>query len=475
MTFEGERATTDCHVRGRYVLILLLCLLLPAAVPLVATGFYGAGISFWLILGFPAAGLLLWNISLNAAVSRKARELKEQAAERRRVEETLRASEEQYRSVFENSTVGILLTYPNQRILAANVAACRMLGRTQDELAQLDLSGLAHSPNVKLRRFLHERDRTGACVAELTLKRGDGTELPVEMSSTVFADRNGRLMESIILRDIGERRMVEIAVNTAQRRFQDIIEFLPDATFVIDREKRVIAWNRAIEEMTGVIKAEILGKAEYSYSLPFYGERRPILIDMVADGNLGVAELYDYVYRKGEIVYGEVFAPMTYEGKGAYLWGTASSLLDKDGEIIGAIQSIRDISGRRQAEEELRLSEEALRESEDQLRFLSSKLLTAQEEERKRIARELHDSIGQHLVAIKFSLERTLADPVTQENPVLRDRLSTLIPLAQNAVEESRRICNGLRPSILDDMGIVSTLRWLCREFAKNLSDHSLR
>ena len=143
-------------------------------------------------------------------------------------------------------------------------------------------------------------------------------------------------------------------------------------------------------------EADILGKADYSYSLPFYGEPRPILVDMVADGDLGVAELYDYISRKGETVYGEAFAPMTYEGKGAYLSGTASSLLDKHGEIIGAIQSIRDVSGRKQAEEELRLSEEALRKSETQLRFLSSKLLTAQEEERKRIARELHDSIGQY-------------------------------------------------------------------------------
>ena len=61
--------------------------------------------------------------------------------------------------------------------------------------------------------------------------------------------------------------------------FQDIIEFLPDATFVVDADNKVIAWNRALEEMTGVSKAEMLGKGDLAYAIPFYGERRPILID----------------------------------------------------------------------------------------------------------------------------------------------------------------------------------------------------
>ena len=71
------------------------------------------------------------------------------------------------------------------------------------------------------------------------------------------------------------------AAQETQRRLTDIINFLPDATLVIDGEGRVIAWNRAMEEMTGIPAQEMLGKGDYEYALPFYGERRPILIDLV--------------------------------------------------------------------------------------------------------------------------------------------------------------------------------------------------
>lgn len=67
----------------------------------------------------------------------------------------------------------------------------------------------------------------------------------------------------------------------ANKQLQDIIDFLPDPTFVIDSDKKVIAWNRAIEEMTGVRKEEIIGKGDYAYAVPFYGKPRPVLIDLI--------------------------------------------------------------------------------------------------------------------------------------------------------------------------------------------------
>jgi len=69
--------------------------------------------------------------------------------------------------------------------------------------------------------------------------------------------------------------------HTTHQQLLDIIEFLPDATFVIDNEKKIIAWNRAIEEMTGIHKQDILNKGNYAYAIPFYGKRRPILIDLI--------------------------------------------------------------------------------------------------------------------------------------------------------------------------------------------------
>jgi PAS domain S-box-containing protein len=141
----------------------------------------------------------------------------------------------------------------------------------------------------------------------------------------------------------------------------DIIEFLPDATFVIDGESRVIAWNRAMEEMTGLEKGEILGKGGYRYAVPFYGEPKPILIDFVMNADVGLQEGYHFVERHGRDLYAETYAPLLYGGKGAYVWGKAAPLCDAKGRLTGAIESIRDITERKTAEESLRKSEQLFR------------------------------------------------------------------------------------------------------------------
>jgi len=118
---------------------------------------------------------------------------------------------------------------------------------------------------------------------------------------------------------------------------------------------------------------------------------------------------------------------------------------------------------------ERRRTEEALRESEKQLRFLSSKLISAQEEERKRIAGDIHDSISSSLSAIKFGLENTLQQ--AEQGRVLPESVKSLVSLTQMTIEESRRIMTDLRPSALDDLGVISTMGWFCREFQKTYSD----
>lgn len=110
-------------------------------------------------------------------------------------------------------------------------------------------------------------------------------------------------------------------------------------------------------------------------------------------------------------------------------------------------------------------AEEALRKSEEELRHLSSQLLKVQENERKRISRELHDSIGQSLTAIKFGLENARSQVAQDTAEASVELLATLIPLVQEASEEVRRIHTDLRPSMLDDLGILTTINWFCREF----------
>jgi signal transduction histidine kinase len=110
-------------------------------------------------------------------------------------------------------------------------------------------------------------------------------------------------------------------------------------------------------------------------------------------------------------------------------------------------------------------AESALRKSENELRLLSSRLLSAEEAERKRIARELHDGIGQALTAIKIGVENTLRSHKSNSSEIEFERLAHLIPFTQKTIEEVRRIVKDLRPSILDDLGILATLNWFCREF----------
>jgi len=110
-------------------------------------------------------------------------------------------------------------------------------------------------------------------------------------------------------------------------------------------------------------------------------------------------------------------------------------------------------------------AEEALKQSEKELRLLSSQLLTAQEKERKRIAGELHDGIGQSLSSIKFAVENSMRRMDKGAPEASADSLEAVVPLAQEAIEEVRRIAMDLRPSILDDIGILATISWFCREF----------
>lgn len=171
-----------------------------------------------------------------------------------------------------------------------------------------------------------------------------------------------RKTNDLLLLETSERKRANEALKKAYQQLQDIINFLPDATFVIDQKKRVIAWNRAIEEMTGIKQEDMLGKGDYEYAAAFYGERRPMLIDLLMDGESDIEENYDFVERKDGTIYAEAYVPKAYGGRGAYLWGTSSPLFDQGGNIIGAIQSIRDISVRKQAQEAVTQSEEKYRQ-----------------------------------------------------------------------------------------------------------------
>ena len=174
-------------------------------------------------------------------------------------------------------------------------------------------------------------------------------------------------LKNIISKSVRQKRAEE-AQRQYEKRIHDILNHLPDSTFAIDRSGHVIAWNRAIEDMTGVPAAEMLGKGNYEYAIPFYGERRPILIDLIFENINTIESHYVNVQRNGNILVAETYVPGTYHGKGAYLWGIASPFYDTDENIIGAIESIRDITERKKADDELRAAYEQITGAEEELR-----------------------------------------------------------------------------------------------------------
>lgn len=148
------------------------------------------------------------------------------------------------------------------------------------------------------------------------------------------------------LHNITMKKHAEDVIKETHRKLQDIIEFLPDATFVIDNSGKVIAWNRAIEKMTEVPKKEIIRKKNNEFSLPFYGDRRDTLINYIGEPIEKIESTYTDVKKIGETLTAEIFVPNLYMGKGAWVWVKVSPLYGKNEKIIGAIQTIRDISQR---------------------------------------------------------------------------------------------------------------------------------
>jgi len=164
------------------------------------------------------------------------------------------------------------------------------------------------------------------------------------------------------IRQAVARRRAFHALRDSERRLSDIINFLPDATFAINKTGHVIAWNRAMEEMSGTSAADIVGKGDYWYSQTIYKKNRPMLIDLVLVPDEQIENtLYLNVSRDDQSLTAETLL----EKPGLpsiHLWGKASRLYDEDGNLTGAIESIRDITDRKTAEEALSESEKKYRE-----------------------------------------------------------------------------------------------------------------
>lgn len=299
------------------------------------------------------------------------RRLQDEISERQKVEAALRKSEERFRRLAENAP-DIIYRYefiPERRFTYVSPGVRGITGRSPEEYyADPDLPfKLVHPDDRGLLEAIFRKGPVdeglpAVCLPDVRWVSEEGVVIWTEEHTAPIHDETGRLVAiEGIVRNITERKHAEEALRKLNQTLLGIIEFLPDATFVIDQDRKVIAWNRAIEVMTGVTKEEILGKGGHAYSIPFYGDKRPMLIDMVFDDEVAFPHEYDFIRKKRSTLYAEAHVPETYLGEGAYLWIMASPLYDERGRRIGAIESIRDITEHKLMEEELRSSAEKIK------------------------------------------------------------------------------------------------------------------
>ena len=304
---------------------------------------WGAGSIFTVIMGIS----LLWN-----------RRLAKEIAQHTRTEKALRESETRYRNLVENLPIGLYrrklygeYIYVNQ-VLAESFRC----GSTEEFIEKYGTVSKRWGCPEKHEEF-----------AQLLLTNRKVRDYEVESRlvsgetiwHTLFCtiDPETLIIDGLAV-NITDRKLAEQQIREKERLMSDIINFLPDPTLVIDRQGKVLAWNRAMEDMTGIKTEDMLGKDNYEYAIPFYGKRCPILIDLALASSPDIEKTYTQIKRMGDKIIAENHYPNLW-GREVWLFGNACILRNSQGEIIGAIESVRDISNRKTAETELKKAKEA--------------------------------------------------------------------------------------------------------------------
>jgi PAS domain S-box-containing protein len=214
----------------------------------------------------------------------------------KRAQEALRESENQFRSVFENSLDAIFLTTPDGGILDANPTACRMLGRSAEEIRRLGRGGVVDMSDPRTQATLSRRAQDGRVTAECTMIRADGSRFPAEFTSAIFVDTKGAQKTSLIVRDITERRQQENSLRGSRIKLRALVTQTEQA---LERERRRIAAD--LHDHVG----QILGLAKMKLStLPDAGAR-----SQGSKTQREIAELLDMAISFSRSLTGELFPP----------------------------------------------------------------------------------------------------------------------------------------------------------------------
>jgi len=304
---------------------------------------------------------------------------------------------------------------------------------------------------AKVTGFTSEAARTGLSgfgavkgwAGEVKACRRDGSTFPAYLTCSPIWREDGSIAGFVYtFIDITERKGAETALQDSEAKYSTVVENSPTGVFIY-RNGKLVFGNQRFFQMVARSQAELsaMDVAEIVHPEDWPGVR-----ELWRQRLAGHGATQDYECR--------IVNPL-----GEVRWIAGRSALIRYGGEPALLGNIQDITERHKAEEALRNSQEALHR-------LSARLMSAQEVERRRVAQELHDSIGQSLSAVKFMVERAL----DEQDEVLPDlergrSLQAVVPVIQAAVEEVRRISMALRPTTLDDLGLLATIAWFTREF----------
>ncbi|HSA38913.1 MAG TPA: PAS domain S-box protein, partial [Methanoregula sp.] len=263
---------------------------------------------------------------------------------RYKAEERLRENEEQYRSLMENISVGFYRSTgdPTGRFIWGNSSLIHTLGYTSfEQLSGVDIADLFVEQDgrkkllddLKKEHFIRNR--------EIALRRADGTTVTVIVNAFARFDQNGNLScISGIVEDISGQKHAEARVQILDQQIEDILASIPDAVVITDHKNRVLAWNIAMEKVTGVEKANVAGRDDYEHLFPFYDPSRPTLVTLfdAADGDL--ERYYPGAYRDGATLVAQVQPLQNRKNLPGYFIHRVSPLSDLQGQRIGAVQII---------------------------------------------------------------------------------------------------------------------------------------
>ncbi len=358
-------------------------------------------------------------------------------------------TEQNYRYLFENASDAMWVQNMEGDIADANKACEKLTGFTRAELLRKNVRELVTGEFLSQARKVRHKLLNGEEITqpyEQGLVRKNGAIRVMKMAtSVIIIDGTARGFQHVA-RDITEEKQL-------QEMLSKIINGSPIATFVIDKQHKITHWNTAIASLTGLNAPEMVGTDRQWQA--FYTKQRPTMSDLIVHGaSAGEIEAYyGGKYKKTSLIEGayeaeDYFPELNEHGK--WLHFTASPIKNEDGETIAAIETLQDITEEKQLQENMH--------------FYVQLITKAQEEERKRLARELHDEVSTSLLLLTQRLDAVASSIRSRQSQELKEKLETLRKQAIEALEYLRRYAQSLRPRILDDLGLLPALEWMAED-----------